>query len=331
MKHIVPNKLRPGDEIRVITPARSFAIISKNQRANSLERFTQMGLKVTFGKHVEECDEFNSSSIESRLEDLHAAFSDPNVKGIITVIGGFNSNQLLKYLDYELIRNNPKIFCGYSDITALQNAIFAKTGLVTYSGPHFSTFAMEQRFDFTLEHFKKCVFEEAPFELHPSECWSDDPWFIDQTKRDFIKNDGYQVIHEGAAEGTIVGGNLCTFNLLHGTEFMPSLRDTVLFLEEDEALRGMTDVEFDRNLQSIIHLPDFSGVKALVIGRFQKKSEMTINKIQKIISTKKELRHIPVIYGVDFGHSDPYITFPIGGRARVEAYGNTVKIGILNH
>lgn len=331
MKRIVPNKLRLGDEIRVIAPSRSLAIISKSQRAISLERFAKMGLKVTFGKHVEECDEFNSSSIESRVEDLHAAFSDPGVKGILTVIGGFNSNQLLKYLDFELIKNNPKILCGYSDITALQNAIFAKTGLVTYSGPHFSTFGMEQGFDFTLEHFKKCLFEDAPFELRPSECWSDDPWFLDQAKRDFIKNEGYKLIHEGSAEGTVVGGNLCTFNLLQGTEFMPSLRDTILFIEDDEALGSMTDVEFDRNLQSVIHLPDFSGVKALVIGRFQKKSEMTISKIQKIVSTKKELRHIPVIYGVDFGHTDPYIAFPVGGRASVEAHGNQVKIEILKH
>lgn len=190
---------------------------------------------------------------------------------------------------------------------------------------------MEQRFDFTLEHFKKCLFEAAPFELHASEHWSDDAWYADQAKREFIKNDGYKVIHESAAEGTIVGGNLCTFNLLQGTEFMPSLRDTVLFLEDDEALGSMTDVEFDRNLQSVIHLPDFSGVKAIVIGRFQKKSEMTLAKVQKIISTKKELRHIPVIFGVDFGHTDPYITFPVGGRASVEASGNKAKIEILKH
>jgi muramoyltetrapeptide carboxypeptidase LdcA involved in peptidoglycan recycling len=80
-----------------------------------------------------------SSSIASRVEDIHAAFSDSNVRGILTVIGGFNSNQLLDSLDYELIKNNPKILCGYSDITALATAITAKTGLITYSGLHFST------------------------------------------------------------------------------------------------------------------------------------------------------------------------------------------------
>src|SRR5690606_16525538 len=135
--------------------------------------------------------------------------------------------------------------------------------------------------------------------------------------RTFIPNPGHTVVRPGRAEGRIVGGNLCTFNLLQGTEFMPSLKGTILFLEDDQANGPMTDVEFDRNLQSIIHLPDFSGVRALVIGRFQKASEMSVEKITKIIATKRELNAIPVICGGDFGHTDPCITFPIGGLAEV--------------
>ena len=127
-----------------------------------------MGLKLNFGKHLEEKDEFVSSSVKSRIEDLHDAFRDQNVKAIITVIGGFNSNQLLKYLDWNLIKNNPKIFCGYSDITALNNAIFANTGLISYSGPHYSTFGQELYFEYTLEYFKKCFFSEDQFEIIPS-------------------------------------------------------------------------------------------------------------------------------------------------------------------
>jgi muramoyltetrapeptide carboxypeptidase len=330
-KVIVPERLKQGDTVRVIAPARSLSMIPVQQREIANERFKEMGLRLTFGTHVEECDDFRSSSIASRVEDLHAAFKDPTVKAIITVIGGFNSNQLLRYIDWDLISSNPKIFCGYSDITALQNSILRKTGLVTYSGPHYSTFAMRKRIEFTIEHFKKCLFESAPFQLRPSEHWSDDPWYMDQEKRDFISNPGYLVLHEGVAEGRIVGGNLCTLNLLQGTEYMPSLEGTVLFIEDDEAVGAMTDVEVDRNLQSLIHLPDFSGVRALVMGRFQKRSEMTEAKLRKIIGSKKELSGLPIVAGVDFGHTDPYITFPVGGTVRIEANGRDSKIVVAEH
>ena len=116
------------------------AIVSQQARELANNRFAEMGLKLSFGEHIEETDDFMSSSIESRVEDLHKAFSDKNIKAIITVIGGFNCNQILRYLDWDLIKNNSKIFCGYSDITALNNAIFTKTGLVNYSGPHSSFF-----------------------------------------------------------------------------------------------------------------------------------------------------------------------------------------------
>src|SRR3989338_9159683 len=120
---MIPPKLKNGDEIRIISPSRSMAIISKRVRKIAVQRFEDLGFKVTFSKHSEEKDIFNSSSIKSKVTDLHEAFSDKNVKAIFTTIGGFNSNQIIKHLDYQLIKNNPKILCGYSDITALANAI----------------------------------------------------------------------------------------------------------------------------------------------------------------------------------------------------------------
>src|SRR3989338_6130124 len=179
MKKIYPEKLKIGDEVRIIAPSRSIKILSEEIKRIADKRFLDLGLKLTFGKHVYETDEFNSSNIESRIADLHEAFSDKDVKAVITVIGGFNSNQLLKYIDWDLIKNNPKIFCGYSDITALNNAIFAKTGLITYSGPHYSTFGQKLYFNFTLDYFKKCLMEVKPFEIKSSNCWSDDEWYLD--------------------------------------------------------------------------------------------------------------------------------------------------------
>ena len=325
---IIPEKLKKGDLVRIIAPACSLGIISKENREIANKRFEEMELRISFGKHVEEIDEFNSSNIESRIEDLHDAFADPEVKAIFPVVGGFNSNQLLRYIDWELIRNHPKVFCGYSDITALNNAIYAKTGLVSYSGPCYSTFAEKKNFEYTLEYFKKCIFSRDPFEVKPSEIWSDDSWYMDQEHRNLIRNEGCLVINEGSAEGALLGGNLCTLNLLQGTEYMPSLENSILFLEDDETSKI---VDFDRNLQSLIHLSDFGGVKSIVMGRFQKASEATNELIIKMIRTKRELVHIPVIANVDFGHTQSIITFPVGGTVKIEVKDATAKIKVVKH
>jgi muramoyltetrapeptide carboxypeptidase LdcA involved in peptidoglycan recycling len=105
-----PNKLKSGDEIRIVAPAKSFKpSFSEEKKSRATERFEVMGFKVSFGKYVNEINEFGSTTIEHRLEDLNDAFADKNVKAILTVLGGSTSNQLLKYLDYKLIKNNPKI------------------------------------------------------------------------------------------------------------------------------------------------------------------------------------------------------------------------------
>jgi muramoyltetrapeptide carboxypeptidase len=326
---IYPFKLRKGDVARVISPARSLALPwIQAVKDLSIKKFNEIGLKLTFGKHVNEIDEFYSSSIKSRIEDLHDAFKDKSVKLVITVIGGFNSNQLLNYIDYELIKNNPKIFCGYSDITALANAIYTKTGMITYSGPHFFNFGDQKSFDYTLEYFQNCLFSEKPYEIIPSQEWSDDLWANDQQNRTFYKNEGCWILNEGNAEGTIVGANLCTFNLLQGTEFMPSLKNTILFLEDDAET---VPHALDRDFQSLIHQPGFEKVRGIVIGRFQRKSGITKDLLTKIIKTKKELDKLPIIANADFGHTTPMITFPIGGIVRLLASKSKSKIEIIKH
>lgn len=330
MKKIFPEKLKSNNTVRVITPARSLAMpwINEELKKVAQKRFDELGLNLTFAEHVNDIDDFNSSSIKARVSDLHEAFQDKSVKLVITVIGGFNSNQLLRYLDYDLIKSNPKILCGYSDITALANAIYAKTGLITYSGPHYFSFGDKKGFDYTLDFFKKCLFYQEPFELKPAEMWSDDRWANDQEKRHFVKNEGYWVINEGKARGAIVGGNQCTFNLLHGTEFMPKIEDSILFLEDDDEEHVAT---IDRDLQSIIHQPGFEKVRGVVIGRFQPKTGMTKELLTKIIKSKIELNNIPVIANVDFGHTMPIITFPIGGVVEIEVSANNSLIRIVEH
>ncbi|MFA7209478.1 MAG: S66 peptidase family protein [Parcubacteria group bacterium] len=328
---MIPKKIKVGDEIRIIAPSRSLGIVSQETRKFAEEALAGMGLRISYAKNSEEIDGFRSSSIESRVADLHEAFSDKDVKGILTVIGGFNVNQILKYLDYDLIKNNPKIICGYSDITALSNAIYAKTGLTTYSGPHFSTFGMTKGIEYTSAYFEKCLMREGSFEIMSSDKWSDDAWYLDQENREFIKNEGFYAINAGEATGIIIGGNLCTLNLLQGTEFMPSLKDAILFLEDDDMNGKMFPVNFDRDLQSLIYQPGFKDVQGIIIGRFQKGADMTKDKLDKIIKSKKELSKIPIIAGVDFGHTTPQITFPIGGTIRLAAKDGKVKLEIIEH
>lgn len=330
MNSIVPPKLKSGDIIRVIAPSRSMGVISGENKAFATEALEKLGLKVTFGKHVDECDIMYSSSVDSRVSDLHEAFAEASVKAIITVLGGYNSNQMLDAVDYDLIKNNPKIFCGFSDITALGNAIYHKTGLVTYSGLHFSSFAMIKGFDCSLESFKRIFFSNDKLDILPSKEWSDDAWYMDQNNRKFHKADGYTVIHPGSAQGKIIGGNLGTLQLLRGTPYMPSLDGAILFLEEVSA--SSADVyEFDRNLQSLTQAPDFKGVKALVLGRFENSFGMTEEKLQLILS-KPALRDLPIIANVDFGHTTPMFTFPIGGEAEVNGDPNgNVTISIRKH
>lgn len=328
MKAIFPDKLKKGDKIMVVAPSDSLSNISDEVKAIAIERFLQLGLELSFAKNVYEIDAFDSSSIESRVADLHEAFADESVSGIITAFGGYNCNQLLRYLDWELIRINPKVLIGFSDTTALQNAILAKTGLVTYSGPSFARFGQKLYFDYTLEYFKKCLFANEEFPLVPSESWSDDWWLKEQEKRTVISNNGWLAINEGEARGTIIGGNLSTLNLLQGTEFFPDITGAILFIEDDSESKIF---HFGRDLQSLIHQADFSKVRGIVIGRFQNDSDVKTEQLISVIKSKRELDTIPVLANADFGHTDPICTFPIGGEAALYVSDTQLSLTIVRH
>lgn len=328
---VIPPKLRPGDEIRVIAPSRSLAILPDEQHATSRRRMESLGLRVSFGERVREVDDFGSTSVASRVADLHEAFADPAARGVLSVIGGFNANQLLRAIDWKLVAAHPKVFCGYSDITALSNAMLAKANVVAYSGPHFSTFAMVKGIEYDLAHFRRCLMEDGPFEVEPSPTWADDAWFLDQENRTFHANEGPVTLQAGVAEGRIVGGNLCTLNLLHGTEWMPPLDGSILFIEEDAQAGALTPVEFDRNFQSVLHQKDAGGIRGVVIGRFQIESKTTTDLLRQIVASKPELRGVPVASGFDFGHTTPHFTFPIGGRARIDCSGPRPRLTVLEH
>lgn len=310
---LIPRRLQPGDEIRVIAPSRSLSIVHSDIFENACAHLHHAGYRITFAEHSRKIEYADSASIQSRIDDLHRAFLDSNVSAILTAIGGFNANQLLDSIDYSIIRANPKILCGYSDITALLNAIHAQTGLVTYHGPHFSSFGFDLERDYTDRFFHQCVASDAPFSFCPSG-----------------QAQSYTVLQEGVCEGTIIGGNLCTLNLLQGTDYMPDLTDVILFLEDDNIMGPYFPYEFDRNLHSLLQVKN-SRIRGVVFGRFAEDCGLTPETIRRIIRTKRQLRHIPILFGADFGHVFPFFTFPIGGTARLAATGSHAEITVLSH
>lgn len=319
----IPAKLTLGDEIRVIAPSRSAQVLKVEMVEQTKIILERLRFRVSFGAHIFECDLQHSSSIMHRVEDIHEAFRDPQVKAILTVIGGYNCNEVLPYLDYQMIAENPKILCGFSDITALATAITTKCDFITYSGPHFSSFRMVQAQEYQLSYFQKCLMEKNPFSLVASSIWSDDAWYIDQENRHF-EAASWKVYSEGAVSGQLYGGNLCTLNLLQGTAYMPDLSNCILFLEDDELVNPAI---FARDLTSLLQAT--TTIKGLAIGRFQRASAMTEEQLHFILDKHPLLKAIPVLYDVDFGHTQPIFTFPIGGNVHINTKELRIQVTIF--
>jgi muramoyltetrapeptide carboxypeptidase LdcA involved in peptidoglycan recycling len=328
MPTIYPKALKPGDEVRVIAPSNSsLSVVSAEGRQIIANRFeSELGLKLSFSRNV---DVKGGATVEQRVGDLHDAFADKNVKAVISVLGGFNGEELLESIDFSLIKRNPKVFCGYSDVDVLSNAIYAKTGLVTFCGPHYASFAMKRGFDYTQEQWKKAVMGTHRFQVLPSANWSEDAWYIDQEKREFLPNAGLKTLKAGKATGTIVGGNLSTIILL-GRVYMPKLEGALLFVEEcSESGSGSFDKGvFLRNFGLLTRTPGFDKIKGLVFGRFPKAFKWDDADSKELISRRLGLasRNIPIIYGADFGHTTPIFTFGIGGTAEIVANESSAQI-----
>jgi len=321
-------RLQKGDILRVISFGLSLKGVSISQHENCKKNLKALGLIVSFGDHTENTNEFGTSSVKDRIEDLNEALINPKVKLILSGVGGMNTAQILRSINWSLLKNNPKIYCGFSDITVLLNAIYAKTGIVTYYGPFYGTFGMEKGIEYTLEKFHKCLFTKEPFMVNSSSSWSDDFWWLDQDNRKFITNSGPLVINEGKANGRIIGGHLTSLSTLFGTEFIPNLSGSILMIEENGEIRPRS---FDRLLQSLIHQKGFEKVEALLIGRFTQTSQISNDILIKIIRNHPELSSIPIVANLNFGHTYPQFTFPIGGTGKISAKNGNVIFEILNH
>lgn len=305
-------RLKIGDHIRVVSPSSSIERIGGFEaNVAAKEKLEALGFRLSFSEHYFENDIFDSAPIASRVADLEAAFANETVDAILTTIGGFNCNELLPYLDFDLIAQNSKIFCGYSDTTALLNAIYAKTGMQTYMGPAYSSFKMEQGQQYQTTSWLNAVTQDT-YQLTPSLEWSSDAWYLPDAPRTFYPTE-WKVYNPGQASGIAIGGNISTLNLLTGTEFAPRPDKYVLFLEEAE------DDDYliiARHLTTLLQA--YPNPQAVVFGRFPKETRLTEEILLTILDKHPILKKVPVLYDLDFAHTQPLFTITIGGQVEID-------------
>jgi len=315
-KKILPAKLGKNKSIGVVAPADPVAgVCQKDMIQRGYEYLKKKGFSVVEGKSVKKLTQKHiAGSVSLRINDIHDFVKRKDIGCIMAFWGGFNTNQLLDHLDYDLIKANPKIFIGYSDVTALTTAITTKTGLVTFSGPGVISFAKPEPFEYTWNYFEKmCVEPQEKLTIKPSQDYADDLFFLrkDDNHRIKKRNDGVKIFNGGKAKGEVVAGNLQTLLVLNGTEYLPDLTRKILFVEEDET---STPAHIDRFICQCKQLGWFDKISGLVFGRFTEQSQFSpADSFEDILKEHLSNVKFPVLYNADFGHSDPMITIPNGG------------------
>ena len=321
-------RLRPGSHLRVIAPSRSLQVVSDAICQASLTKLQSMGFEVSIGSRARKTGLFATAPPEDRLQDLHEAFSDRGVDGVLSAVGGWRCNDLLSGIDWKVIRNNPKVFCGYSDITVLLNAIWRQTSLVTYSGPHFSSFAMEDLDDYQARAFLDAVSTHDVIDVRESPTWSDDVWYEQGKKRSISPSNGWCRIRDGKARGHLIGGNFSTFLLLQGTHYTPTLTGSVLLIED---IKTIQPAALRRSLISLTMLPGFADLQGIIFGRFQRASGLDSIAIHELVdSLTGRYQEIPILSDFDAGHTQPIVTLPIGGVVEL-LVGDHCEVKLLSH
>lgn len=326
MNVIKPPRLSVGDTIGLVAPASSMSVISKRFIDNGVRKLEELGFTVKVAKHALGKYRKTSGTAQERTTDIMDMFADSKVKAIMCVIGGYNSNDVLDRLDYGFIAQHPKVFIGFSDSTAINTALLVKSGLVNFSGPSFVTFCPKEVSIYTLGSFRSVLMDSASgFSIAASPTFAEDEWFLTELgNRVWKPNRGIQKLGSGTGKGRAIGGNLDTFLALSGTEYFPNLRGKILFLESAttsdlrETTRGLTQLRLMGALEKI---------SGLVLGRFSSKAEDSEpNGIQGMLADALGSHHLPVLYNVDFGHTDPIITLPIGVECEVDADHGNLRI-----
>ncbi len=304
----IPPRLKSGDRVGLIAPS-SFASEDKVQKAHA--NLKAMGLEVVEGKYLREENGFMGGTDGERVEDLHAMFRRKDIQGIWCVRGGYGVSRILPMLDYELIRRNPKVLVGYSDITALHLAILTKTGLVTYHGPVGSS-------DFPLYAFQSvqsALFgDQGGYTVLPASEPSD-------TEATF------SVLRSGRARGQLVGGNLTLLAALCGTEYMPDLTGKIVFMEDI----GEASYRIDRMLIQLEQAANLKRAAGLIFGNFTHCDPEEGSRDQTVLEVIQDHclgMGIPVVTGYSIGHIAQNATLGMGMMAELEADKGLISLSI---
>lgn len=302
---MIPSKLKKGDTIGVIAPSNYIEKDDLEYINASIALMEASGFKVKFGKYVFEDTLGYGTSPEKRAADINWAFKDDEVKAIMCVKGGEDSNTTLDYIDYEMIKKHPKIICGFSDNTSILNAIHEKTGLVTYHGPTFKSLTSWET-GYAYKQFIK-TFAENTESLIMGE-----------------PEDEYTTIQAGQATGEVVGGNLSLFTKLVCGKYAVNLQDKILFLEElgFEAAPEMVN----SNIYYLKQNGVFDRIAGLWIGNYEHPSKVSIEKIIK--NAIGDEYKFPIIKSDNFGHIDKKIIIPIGTKAEINT-NEKIKIKLI--
>ncbi len=310
-KTIKPPALKRGDLVALFNPS-GFADDALIQRATG--NLEKLGFRVMQSAHIRASRGNTAGTIGQRLTDLHTLFGNREVRALWSARGGSGTAQLLSYIDYGLIARNPKIVIGYSDLTSLLLAIYAKTGLVTFHGPVGSSGFTP----FTVAHVEAVLVEGRP------------PYVMttapEHTKRAAAEPNFVQrMLHSGSAEGTLIGGNLSVLSSLVGTPFLPDAQQSLLFLEEI----GEAPYRVERMLTQLAQSGVLDNASAAMLGVFVKGDLAPGEESLTLTQTLDDhfaARPIPSAYGLSFGHIASQWVLPIGARARFDANAKSLTL-----
>lgn len=292
MKILKPHPLVSGDIIAIAAPSSPFEKESLYRGISVLE---ETGFHVMIPDGLFEKEGYLAGDDRHRADILHRLFADKRVKAVICARGGFGSMRILPLLDTELIRNNPKIFVGFSDITALLSVLYSQCGLTVFHGAMAEKLADSD--PKTTESLRMTLCSE---------------------KLPVIRAENGMVIRSGIARGKVVGGNLSVLCHLLGTRFMPDFKGGILFLED----RGEAPYRIDRMLTQMKLAGCFRNIAGLVLGHFEGCG--ISEDIVKIIRDIFQENEIPVLWGLEAGHGQPNLTIPLGVEAVLDADGLTL-------
>ena len=302
---LVPSKLKIGDTIGVIAPSNPIIGDNIEEMEKAKKIVEKAGYKVKFSKNIFSNINGYSNSAKEKAEDINSMFKDKDIKMIWCAKGGENSNTTFEYLDFETIKNNPKIICGYSDITSLTNIITEKTGLITFSGTNFKTIATDET-DFS---YKEALNR-----------------FVDGSLKFGPENEEYITIQDGTAKGELIGGNLSLIRGMVVGKYSIDFTDKILFLEE---LGLETDpAGISNHLYYMKQNGVFKKIKGLWIGNYEHESGITLEKI--IMDVLDGEYKFPIIKSNNFGHIERKTVIPIGTKAEIDTEED-VKIRLIEN